>query len=61
MKVKDLFTKLENFNPEAEVRVIVFNMPQEFSIGSGGAEGCTEKTADRFNFYVDKLNRNENR
>ena len=57
--VKDVIEALSEYNPHAEVTVIVHNRDEHFSIGFGSAEGATKATAEGVAFYVDRLNQNE--
>jgi hypothetical protein len=59
MKVKELIEKLQNYNPEAKVDIIVNNMQYDFSLAYGGSDGSTKKTAISVDFCVDKLCKNE--
>jgi len=55
MKLVDLINKLQEYNANAEVGVIVHNFREEFSITFGGSEGDTKATCNNINFYVDRL------
>lgn len=56
MKLVDLINKLQEYNANAEVGVIVHNFREEFSITfGGGSEGDTKATCNNINFYVDRL------
>ena len=59
MKVKEIQSKLQRINPEAEVQVIVENFPQKFSLSIGDQDGCTDATCRYLSFYVDSLNSSE--
>jgi len=59
MTVKDLIEKLQTFNPNAKVHVIVSNSMFEFSVLYGGADGCTPQTCFDVDIYVDRLNQSE--
>jgi len=58
MKNKDLIWKLSQFNPEADVSVIVHSQMEDFSITWGGimdGEGTPKDKIHNVNFYVDRL------
>lgn len=62
MKVKDLIAKLGEYNPEAEMGVIVHNQREEFTLSYGGrtdGEGTTKETTTGVGIYVDRLNQGE--
>ena len=59
MKLKELMSLLEDFNPEAEVDVVAHYMPQKFSLAWGSAEGSTKQNCDEVHFYVDELCQDE--
>jgi hypothetical protein len=56
MKLKDLIEQLHQYNQEAEVSVIVHNKHEDFSLVFGNSEGVTKETCENINFYVDRLN-----
>ncbi|HDY66225.1 MAG TPA: hypothetical protein ENH85_00385 [Candidatus Scalindua sp.] len=56
MNVEQLIAKLHNYNPKAEVNVIVHNQIEDFTISfGGGSEGETKETCKEVSFYVDRL------
>ena len=59
MKVKDLIEKLKEYNPEAEICVIVRNRNEQFSITYGTSEGGTKSNCAQVSFYIDRLCQNE--
>lgn len=59
MKVKDLITKLLDYNLDAEISVVAHCRQEEFTIASGGAEGQTKMNCDTVSLYVDRLCTNE--
>lgn len=60
MKIKELIKKLQEFNPEAETKVIVHNYSEAFSITWGGeSEGETKENCKGVAFYVDRLCQSE--
>ena len=62
MKVRDLLTKLEQFNPEADVVVVAHSMLEEFSLSWGGdldGEGAEKINTTRVSIYVDRLCQSE--
>lgn len=42
IKVKDIINILSEYNPEADLCVVVDYYPTEFEICYGGCEGCTK-------------------
>ena len=63
LRVKDVIKRLRNFNPEAEVGVIVHNKVEDFTISWGGdmdREGTSKSQTTGVHFYVDRLCQNEN-
>ncbi len=58
-KVRDVIEALGEYNPDADVSVIVHNHCEAFSISFGSSEGCTMQNCDSVAFYVDELNVNE--
>ena len=61
MKVKEVIKQLKQYNQEAEVNVITDDMSHKFSLCFGSSEGVTKETAENVSFYVDKLNREEDK
>ena len=59
MKIKELISKLNEFNQDAELTVIAHNKAYAFTIAWGGAEGSTKTNTDDVSFYVDELCTNE--
>lgn len=55
MKVRDLITRLQAFNQDADFEVLAHNYPQQFSITFGSSEGCTPETCDCVSLYLDSL------
>ena len=57
MKIKDFIEKLSEFNPDADVQVVVGSMPKGFDIcWGGGGEGETKKDCKEVSFFVDGMN-----
>lgn len=47
MKIKDLKIKLEEYNAEADILLVVNNETYDnFEIWYGGADGCTKQSCD---------------
>lgn len=61
MNVADLRDKLLRYNPEANVRVIVDNQSQPFSLTYGGGDGVRPENCESIGFYVDGMCSNETR
>lgn len=59
MTVKDLIERLEEYNPDAEIRVVAHCLPHDFSLAYGSSEGVTKETAESVSLYVDSLCTNE--
>ena len=59
MQIKELITKLLDYNIEAEVSVIANNKQFPFSITFGGPEGVEKYNTKEVSFYVDELCKNE--
>ena len=59
MIVKELITKLLDYNMDAEISVVAHCRQEEFTLSSGGAEGQTRKNCDTVSLYVDRLCTNE--
>lgn len=62
MKVKELLERLSSFNSEAELKVIVHNKVEDFSLTWGGGldgEGTPKEKTSEVSFYVDRLCQNE--
>lgn len=56
MKVSKLIEELKQYNPEAEVDVIVHNQSEDFSLTwGGGCEGEEKFDSKEVSFYVDRL------
>lgn len=53
MKVYELVKKLNGYNQNADINVVVNGYPKEFEICSGGGEGCSPINCDRVDFMVD--------
>lgn len=52
MKVKELIEKLNEYNQNADVKICVNSMPQEFRICYGGSESCTKSSCHEVSFMV---------
>lgn len=52
MKVKELIEKLNEYNQNANVKIRVNSMPQEFRICYGGSECCTKSSCHEVSFMV---------
>ena len=59
MKVKDLITKLLDYNMDADVKVVAHCKEEDFSLTFGGDEGVEKHNTDRVVIYVDRLCSNE--
>ncbi len=46
MTVKELVTKLGEYNQNAEVKAVVHNTMSDFDITFGTSEGCEKETCD---------------
>jgi len=56
MKLKELITKLLNYNMDADVYVMAHNKDYEFTLAyGGGSEGGMKNKATSISFYVDEL------
>jgi len=55
MKLKELIDQLSEFNPEADVNVIVDNYVYDFSLTWGMSEGSEKENCESVSFYVDEL------
>ena len=58
-KVSEIIEALKEYNPDAEMHVVVNCQREAFSITYGSSEGVTMETADSVSFYVDRLNQGE--
>ena len=61
MKVRDLMVKLIDLNPNADLKVIVNNMVEEFTITTSGdldCDGTSREKTEEVYFYVDRSNYN---
>ena len=52
MKVKELIEKLNTYNPDANIDVVVNGYPKEFEICYGCAEGCTKENCECVSLHV---------
>ena len=52
MKVKELIEKLNEYNQNANVKIYVNSIPQEFRICYGGSESCTKSSCHEVSFMV---------
>ena len=59
MTVKELITKLLDYNMDAEISVVAHCKQEEFTLSYGSSEGVTKKTCDTVSLYVDRLCTNE--
>jgi hypothetical protein len=59
MKVSELIEKLKEFNPDAKVRVVVYNREENFTFAWGYSEGCTKENCETLSLYVDRLSDKE--
>lgn len=55
MKVKELIEKLNKYNPNAKVGVVVNGFPKVFEICYGNSEGCTPANCDCVDLMVETL------
>lgn len=53
MKVKELIEKLNKYNPNADVEVVVNGYPESFEICYGSSEGCTPTNCDCVDLMVE--------
>jgi hypothetical protein len=56
MKVNELIAKLREYNPEAEIDVVVNGFPKSFKICYGTSDGCTPANCDSVDLMVDISN-----
>ena len=59
MIVKDLITKLLDYNMNAEISVVAHCRQEEFTLSCGSSEGVTKENCDTVSIYVDRLCTNE--
>ena len=59
MTVKDLITKLLDYNMNAEISVVAHYKQEEFTLSYGSSEGATKENCDTVSIYVDRLCTNE--
>lgn len=60
MKLKELIKNLSEYNPEADVEIVVGSSSRPYSILYGTSEGCTPKSCDTVVIYVeDRLVRSD--
>ncbi|MFA5434173.1 MAG: hypothetical protein WC319_15115 [Candidatus Paceibacterota bacterium] len=59
MTVKELITKLLNYNMNAEISVVAHCKQEEFTLSYGSSEGVTKENCDTVSIYVDRLCTNE--
>ena len=59
MEIKELIQKLNEYNPNAKIFVIVNNYREDFSIAYGSKEGVTKADCDEVYFPVDRLCQDE--
>ena len=52
MKVKELIEKLNTYNPDATIEVVVNGYPEEFEICYGYSEGCTKESCENVSLHV---------
>lgn len=50
MKVKELIEKLKEFNPKADIDIIIDNMGYPFEIWYGTSEGVTKQNCESVSF-----------
>ena len=53
MKVKELIGKLNKYNPNADVEVVVNGCSKSFEICYGSSEGCTPSNCDCVDLMVE--------
>lgn len=54
MKLKELVENLSEYNPEADVEIVVGSYSRPFSILYGTSEGCTPKSCDTVVLFVEE-------
>lgn len=59
MKVKEVISKLAEYNQEAEFKVIANNRKQDFSFVFGDSEGCNKLNCSTMGLYLDKTCQSE--
>ena len=59
MIVKELITKLLDYNMNAEISVVAHCRKEEFTLSYGSSEGATKENCDTVSLYVDRLCINE--
>jgi hypothetical protein len=60
MNIKELIDELTNYNPSAEVGIVINNKPYDFTLAFGSADGCEKHNCESVSFYIEELNTNEN-
>ena len=55
MTVKEIINKLSEYNPEAEINVVVGGYVKPYTICFGGAEGVTKINCDAVDLMVDDI------
>ena len=59
MTVKELITKLLDYNINAEILVVAHCRQEEFTLSYGSSENVTKENCDTVSIYVDRLCTNE--
>ena len=59
MTVKELITKLLDYNMNAEISVVAHCKQEGFTLSYGSSEGVTKENCDTVSIYVDRLCTNE--
>ena len=59
MTVKELITKLLDYNMNAEISIVAHCRKEEFTLSYGSSEGATKENCDTVSLYVDRLCTNE--
>ena len=55
MTVKEIINKLSEYNPEAEINVVVDGYEKPYTICFGGAEGVTKANCEAVDLIVDDI------
>lgn len=53
MKVREMVAKLNEFNPDADLQVVVRSQPQQYEVTYGDSEGSTKMNCETVSLMVD--------
>ena len=56
MTIKEIINKLSEYNPEAEINVVVDGYARPFTICFGGSEGVTKTNCETVDLMVGNIN-----